>query len=83
MNESYMLHELKEGPLQICIFRNFIIESLFNNMYYINIYKYAYPIVQNTINPPPKPYMKDSNYNNKVPPPQEPNNFFFFFFFLK
>ncbi|ETW19789.1 hypothetical protein PFFVO_01264 [Plasmodium falciparum Vietnam Oak-Knoll (FVO)] len=39
MNESYMLHELKEGPLQICIFRNFIIESLFNNMYYINIYK--------------------------------------------
>ncbi|KNC37399.1 hypothetical protein PFLG_02156 [Plasmodium falciparum RAJ116] len=43
-----------------------------------NIYNpNAYPIVQNTINPPPKPYMKDSNYNNKVPPPQEPNKYFF------
>ncbi|ETW44116.1 hypothetical protein PFBG_01266 [Plasmodium falciparum 7G8] len=56
MNESYMLHELKEGPLQICIFRNFIIESLFNNIYrdlllcvikYKNVKSYFMKLIHN------------------------------------
>ncbi|EUT90029.1 hypothetical protein PFAG_01231 [Plasmodium falciparum Santa Lucia] len=70
MNESYMLHELKEGPLQICIFRNFIIESLFNNMYYINIYKCE------------KKKIKCVEYDHLMMYEYKLNFSFFFFFFL-
>ncbi|KJP87587.1 hypothetical protein AK88_02755 [Plasmodium fragile] len=40
------------------------------NMYNPNMY----PVLQHSMSMPPKPYMKDNPFNNKIPPPQDPNN---------
>ncbi|EUD64629.1 hypothetical protein C922_04975 [Plasmodium inui San Antonio 1] len=40
------------------------------NMYNPNMY----PVLHNTMSMPPKAYMKENTFNNKIPPPQDPNN---------
>ncbi|ANQ11140.1 Uncharacterized protein PCOAH_00051740 [Plasmodium coatneyi] len=56
------------NPVHMNSNTNFV--PITKNMYNTNMY----PVLQHSMSMPPKPYMKDSPFNNKIPPPQDQNN---------
>ncbi|CAA9991292.1 THO complex subunit 2, putative [Plasmodium knowlesi strain H] len=56
------------NPVHMNSNTNFV--PMTKNMYNTNMY----PVLQHSMSMPPKPYMKDNPFNNKIPSSQDPNN---------